>query len=219
MSASPSPIRLFLVDDHEIVRRGVAELLGAEPDLEVVGEAGTVADALARIAATQPDVALLDVRLPDGSGIDLCRDVLSRFPGVRCLMLTAYDDDDALFSAVVAGASGYVLKDVRGTRLADAVRAVAAGRSLIDPALGRRVTERMRAGGDPASEDPRLGSLGLRERQILSLIADGLTNRRIGEELGLAEKTVKNYVSSLLAKLGLERRTQAAVFALKDKRP
>ncbi|MGA1837678.1 response regulator transcription factor [Herbiconiux sp. 11R-BC] len=218
-------IRLFLVDDHEIVRRGVAELLGAEPDIEVVGEAGSAGEALGRIQATAPDVALLDVRLPDGSGIDLCRQLLSRPGGagpgtpngLRCLMLTAYDDDDALLAAVVAGASGYVLKDVRGTRLADSVRAVASGRSLMDPALTRRVAERMRARS--GETDPRFASLGLRERQILALIADGMTNRQIGEQLSLAEKTVKNYVSSLLSKLGLERRTQAAVFELEHRRP
>ncbi len=218
-------IRLFLVDDHEIVRRGVAELLGAEPDIEVVGEAASAGEALGRIQATAPDVALLDVRLPDGSGIDLCRQLLSR-PGaagprtparLRCLMLTAYDDDDALLAAVMAGASGYVLKDVRGTRLADSVRAVASGRSLMDPALTRRVAERMRARS--GETDPRFASLGLRERQILALIADGMTNRQIGEQLSLAEKTVKNYVSSLLSKLGLERRTQAAVFELEHRRP
>ncbi|WP_368497360.1 response regulator [Herbiconiux sp. A18JL235] len=208
---------VFLVDDHEIVRRGVAELLRSEPGIEVVGEAGSVSEALARIGATVPDVALLDVRLPDGSGVDLCRQVLSLHPGVRCLMLTAYDDDDALFSAVMAGASGYVLKDVRGTRLTDAVKAVAAGRTLTDPALASRVAERMRS-PEPRS-DPRFASLSGRERQILALIADGLTNRQIGERLTLAEKTVKNYVSSLLAKLGLERRTQAAVFELEHRKP
>ncbi|HEY8911858.1 response regulator transcription factor [Lacisediminihabitans sp.] len=204
-------IRVFLVDDHEIVRRGIADLLNAEPDIEVVGEAGTAAQARARIAATLPDVALLDVRLPDGSGIDVCRDVRSKSPEVRCLMVTAYDDDEALSAAVVAGAAGYVLKDVRGSGLVESIRKVAAGRTLIDPALSRRVVQRMEHTRD---SDPRLGSLSARERQILSLIADGLTNRQIGVELSLAEKTVKNYVSSLLSKLGLQRRTQAAVLHL-----
>ncbi len=209
-------IRIFLVDDHEIVRRGIAELITAEPDMEVVGEAGTAAQARARIAATRPDVALLDVRLPDGSGIDVCRDVRSDDPGVRCLILTGYDDDDALSAAVLAGASGYVLKDVRGSGLIESLRSVAAGRSLLDPALSQRVVKRMQS---DRIDDPRLGSLSAREGQILSLIADGLTNRQIGSELSLAEKTVKNYVSSLLSKLGLERRTQAAILHIGNRRP
>ena len=210
-------IEVFLVDDHEIVRRGLADLVGSQPDLVVVGEAATVRQAVGRIEATRPDVAVLDVRLPDGSGIDLCRDIRSRIPGVNCLILTAYDDDTAVSAAVMAGASGYVLKDVAGARLLDAIRTIAAGRSLLDPRLVQRATTmiRERAGTD----DPRLGSLGLRERQILRLIADGLTNRQIGAELGIAEKTVKNYVSSLLSKLGLERRTQAAVFQLEHSHP
>src|SRR5450830_1204668 len=212
MSDGSGPmIRVFLVDDHEIVRRGIADLLNAEPDIEVVGEAGTAAQARSRISATLADVALLDVRLPDGSGIDVCRDVRSRNPEVLCLVLTAYDDDEALSAAVVAGASGYVLKDVRGSGLVESIRKVASGRSLIEPALSRRVVQRMQHARD---SDPRLGSLSARERQILSLIADGLTNRQIGTELSLAEKTVKNYVSSLLSKLGLQRRTQAAVLHL-----
>lgn len=210
-------IEVFLVDDHEIVRRGLADLLGSQPDLEVVGEAGTVRQATGRIEATRPDVAVLDVRLPDGSGIDLCRDIRSRVPEVKCLILTAYDDDTAVSASVMAGASGYVLKDVGGARLVDAIRAVAAGRSLLDPGLVRRATTRIRERAD--DDDPRLGSLGLRERQILRLIADGLTNRQIGAKLGIAEKTVKNYVSSLLSKLGLERRTQAAVFQLEHADP
>ncbi len=209
-------IRIFLVDDHEIVRRGIAELITAEPDMEVVGEAGTAAQARARIAATRPDVALLDVRLPDGSGIDVCRDVRSDDPGVRCLILTGYDDDDALSAAVLAGASGYVLKDVRGSGLIESLRSVAAGRSLLDPALSQRVVKRMQS---DRIDDPRLGSLSAREGEILSLIADGLTNRQIGSELSLAEKTVKNYVSSLLSKLGLERRTQAAILHIGNRRP
>ncbi|GAB2843515.1 response regulator [Microbacterium insulae] len=208
-------IGVFLVDDHEIVRRGLVDLVGSQPDLEVVGEAATVRQARGRIEATAPSVAVLDVRLPDGSGVDLCRDIRSRLPQVHCLMLTAYDDDSAVSAAVLAGASGYILKDVGGSRLVDAIRAVAGGRSLMDPALVRRAATRIRQRAD--DDDPRLGSLGLRERQILRLIADGLTNRQIGERLGLAEKTVKNYVSSLLSKLGLERRTQAAIFELEHR--
>ncbi|MFB9309800.1 DNA-binding NarL/FixJ family response regulator [Agromyces hippuratus] len=202
--------RVFLVDDHEIVRRGVAELLEREHDLEVVGEAPDARHALARIAALSPDVALLDVRLPDDDGIDLCREIRSRYPAVRCLMLTAYDDDDAAMAAVLAGASGYVLKTIAGGRLVEDVRAVAAGRSLLSPAL----ISKLRPPATPAEgrDDPRFGSLNLRERQVLALIAEGLTNRQIGDRLSLAEKTVKNYVSGLLRKLGLERRTQAAAF-------
>ncbi len=209
-------ISIFLVDDHELVRRGIAALLSAEPDLEVIGEAGTAAHAQARIRATNPDVVVLDVRLPDGSGIDVCRDVMSGNPATKCIMLTAYDDDDAIYAAVLAGASGYVLKDIRGTGLIDSIRAVAGGRSLLDPALVTRVVERI---GDIHSKDPRLESLSSRESEILSLIAQGLTNRQIGETLSLAEKTVKNYVSALLSKLGLQRRTQAAVLHLEFRDP
>jgi len=205
--------RVILVDDHEIVRRGLADLLSAQHDIEIVGEAGTVAQARRRIPATSPDVAVLDVRLPDGSGIGLCRELAESAPDVRRLILTAYDDDAALFAAVVAGASGYLLKSVLGSQLVDGVRAVAAGTTLIDPELAARATKQMRDA--PHTDDPRIGSLGLRERQVLALIADGLSNRQIGERLGLAEKTVKNYVSSLLTKLGLERRTQAAVFGVR----
>jgi len=204
-------IRVFLVDDHEIVRRGIADLLNAEPDIDVVGEASSAAQAVGRIAATVPDVAVLDVRLPDGNGIDVCRDIRSQHPEVRCLILTGYDDDEAINAAVLAGASGYVLKDVRGSGLIEAIRKVAAGRSLIDSSLSRRVVEKIET---ESAEDPRLGSLSLRESQILALIADGLTNRQIGVELGLAEKTIKNYVSGLLSKLGLQRRTQAAILRL-----
>ncbi|SMH48346.1 two component transcriptional regulator, LuxR family [Rathayibacter oskolensis] len=200
--------RVFLLDDHEIVRRGLAELLGSEPDLEIVGQTGTAASGLREILALRPDVAVLDVRLPDGSGIDVCRDVRSRDPRIRCLILTAYDDDKALYAAVIAGASGYVLKDIRGKGLIDAVRSAAAGDILLEPAVVAAVTARLR--GEHAV-DPRLAGLSERERQILALIADGLTNRQIGVELSLAEKTIKNYVSSVLSKLGLERRTQAAV--------
>jgi DNA-binding NarL/FixJ family response regulator len=209
------PIRVFLVDDHEIVRRGIADLLDAEPDLEVIGEAPTAALARTRIAATRPDVAVLDVRLPDGSGIDVCRDVRSAQPDVRCLILTAYDDDDALRAAIIAGAAGYVLKDVRGGKLIESVRLAASGHSLIDPELARRAISQLK---DTTAHDPVLDGLGLRERQILALIADGLTNRQIGDGLKLAEKTVKNYVSSLLGKLGLERRTQAAILHLEHQR-
>ncbi len=197
--------RVFLVDDHEIVRRGVADLINAETDLEVVGEASTVKQALARIAATRPDVAVLDVRLPDGSGIDLCRDIRSAHPAVQCLMLTAYDDDEASYTAVLAGAAGYVLKDIRGQGLLDGIRRVANGESLVAPGVTRRIVEQASTGKDAAE-------LSLRERQVLDQIAAGLTNRQIAEHLGLAEKTVKNYVSGLLAKLGMERRTQAAVY-------
>ncbi len=204
-------IRVFLADDHEVVRRGLSELLGAQPDIEIVGEAGTAAQARSRIAATRPDVAVLDVRLPDGSGIDVCRAIQSTQPETRCLILTAYDDDQALYAAVIAGAAGYVLKDVRGTHLIDSIRAVANGRSLLDPALRKRAVESMK---DSSRPDPRLEGLSLRERQVLALIADGLTNREIGVRMDLAEKTVKNYVSGLLSKLGLQRRTQALLVQL-----
>lgn len=208
-----SPIRVFLTDDHEIVRRGLAALIDAQDDMEVVGEAATAAQARARILAVRPDVAVLDVRLPDGSGIDVCRTVKQEQPSIRCLMLTAYDDEDALRSAIIAGADGYVVKDIRGSTLLDDIRAAHRGRRLIDPRIAERVSATLR---EPA-DDPRFSSLGLRERQVLALIADGCTNRQIAERLGLAEKTVKNYVSSLLAKLGLERRTQAAVLHLEHR--
>ena len=204
-----APIRVFLLDDHEIVREGVRALLEGTEGIEVVGEAGTAAEALARIPPTRPDVAILDVQLPDGSGVEVCRDVRSAHPEIRCLMLTSFSDDEALFDAVVAGAAGYLLKQVRGTDIVDAVRRVAAGQSLLDPTLVGRVMERMRR---PPQEDERLARLTGQERKILALIAEGLTNRQIAERMFLAEKTVKNYVSNLLAKLGMERRTQAAVF-------
>lgn len=209
--------RVFLVDDHEIVRRGIAQLVDAEADLDVVGEAGDIAEALRRIEATAPDVAVLDVRLPDGSGVDLCREVRSRHPHIACLMLTAYDDDEALRSAALAGASGYVLKDIRSAALVDAIRASAAGRT-VQSAQALRTAAQAAApvtGSAPASPD---ADLTYRERQVLDLIADGLTNREIGERLGLAEKTVKNYVSGLLAKLGMVRRTQAAVYGAEHRR-
>ncbi|KZE91498.1 response regulator [Microbacterium sp. TNHR37B] len=209
-------IKVFLVDDHEIVRRGLSDLLDAQRDMEVVGEAATIHHALRRIEATAPHVAVIDVRLPDGSGIDLCRDIRSRAPEVACMMLTAYDDDEAVNASVLAGAAGYALKNVDGTRLVSAVRAVAQGRSAMSPSVVHRATESLRQRAD--DNDPRMGALGLRERQILRLIADGLTNRQIGECLGIAEKTVKNYVSSLLSKLGLERRTQAVIFQIEHPR-
>jgi two-component system response regulator DevR len=202
--------RVFLVDDHEIVRRGIADIIDAERDLEVVGEASTVRQALGRVAATMPDVVVLDVQLPDGSGIDLCRSILSAHAGMRCLMLTAFDDDQASYASVLAGASGYVLKEVRGQKLIEGIRAVAAGRTLLTQAISDRVVEALSAARVSATRDEP--ELTLRERQVLQLIADGLTNRQIGERLELAEKTVKNYVSGLLAKLGMERRTQAAVY-------
>ncbi len=206
------PIRVFLLDDHEVVRRGLRDLLEADGDVTIVGESGSAQEATARIPALRPDVAVLDARLPDGSGVDVCRDVRSVDPSIRALILTSYDDDEALFAAILAGAAGYLLKQVGGQDLVDAVRRVAAGQSLIDPALTARVLERLRHG--PA-EHEELASLTEQERKVLMLIAEGLTNRQIGERLSLAEKTVKNYVSSLLAKLGLERRTQAAVLAAK----
>ena len=186
------------------------ELLASEPDMEVVGEAGTAADALARIIATRPDVAVLDIRLPDRSGVEVCREIRSRDETIRCMMLTSFADDEALFDAIMAGASGYVLKDIRGSELLAAVRDVAAGRSLLDPVATARELERLRGGG--AKPDDRLASLTEQERRILILIGEGLTNRVIGERLHLAEKTIKNYVSSLLSKLGMERRSQAAAF-------
>ncbi|HYN75966.1 MAG TPA: response regulator transcription factor [Candidatus Limnocylindria bacterium] len=203
-------IRVFLLDDHEVVRRGLRELLEPEPDLEVVGEAGSAAEALRRIPAMRPDVAVLDARLPDGSGIDVCRDIRSAHPEIRALILTSFDDDDALFAAIMAGAAGYVLKDIHGDDLIDAIRRVHSGQSLLDPAVTGQVLERLRHG---KPEDKRLASLSDQERRVLSLIGEGLTNRQIAEQMFLAEKTVKNYVSSLLSKLGMERRTQAAIFA------
>ncbi len=201
--------RVFLLDDHEVVRRGLKELIDAEDDLEVVGEAGSAGMGLASISTCDPDVAVLDVRLPDGNGVEVCREVRARDPKIACLMLTSFSDDEALFDAIMAGAAGYLLKDVRGNDLIDAIRRVAAGDSLLDPTLTGRVLERLRKGDE---EDPRLASLSEQERRILELIAEGLTNRQIAERMHLAEKTVKNYVSNLLAKLGMQRRTEAAVF-------
>src|SRR3954466_11673825 len=203
-------IRVFLLDDHEVVRRGVRDLLEAEEDLEVVGEAGTAEEARQRIPATSPDVAVLDVRLPDGSGVEVCRDVRSSRPDIACIMLTSFADDEALFEAIMAGAAGYVLKQVSGSNLVDAVRRVGAGQPLLDPSGNARALERLRKGPD---EDERLKGITDQERRILNLLADGKTNRQIAEEMFLAEKTIKNYVSNLLAKMGMSRRTEAAVYA------
>jgi two-component system, NarL family, response regulator DevR len=203
------PIRVFLVDDHEIVRRGLVDLLDSTPDMVVVGEAGNATDALHRIPAVRPDVAVLDGRLPDGSGIDVCREIRSSLPETQCLILTSYDDDEALFAAVMAGAAGYLLKEIDGASLTQAIRTVAAGRSLLDSAVTGKLLERLR---HPPVADPRISSLTARESEILDLIAEGLSNRQIGQRLFIAEKTVKNYVSSLLSKLNMERRTQVAVF-------
>jgi two-component system response regulator DevR len=205
--AGPGPIRVFLLDDHEVVRRGLKDLLEVEGEFVVVGEAATAAEALARVPAVKPQVAVLDVRLPDGDGVTVCRELRSRMPELACLMLTSFADDEALFDAIIAGASGYLLKQVGGQDLVGAVRTVAGGGSLLDPKLITVVMARLRAG---APKDP-LAALTAQERRILDLIGEGLTNRQIGERLFLAEKTVKNYVSSLLAKLGIERRVQAAV--------
>lgn len=204
------PISVFLVDDHEVVRRGVRDLLESSGDVDVVGEAGSVAEARSAVPAAAPDVAVLDVQLPDGTGIELCRELRSARPELACLMLTSFPDDDALLDAVVAGASGYVLKQVRGSDLVAAVHQVAAGHSLLDPVLRERAATRIRSGPE---DDDRLKHLTPQERRILDLLADGLTNRQIAEEMFLAEKTIKNYVSNLLAKMGMSRRTEAAVYA------
>ncbi|WP_371494691.1 response regulator transcription factor [Kitasatospora sp. NBC_00374] len=206
------PLRVFLLDDHEVVRRGVRDLLEAEPDIEVVGEGGTCAEALARVPALRPQVAVLDVRLPDGNGVTVCRELRDRMPGLVCLMLTSFDDDDALLDAIMAGAAGYVLKQVKGADLVSAVRTVASGQSMLDPATTRRLMENLRH-RDESDSDAALAELTPREREILALVGEGKTNREIGRELYLAEKTVKNHVSRLLAKLGVERRLQAAVIA------
>ncbi|MEU8782429.1 response regulator transcription factor [Streptomyces sp. NPDC048637] len=208
------PIRVFLLDDHEVVRRGVADLLDAEPDIEVVGDAGTAAQALARGPALRPDVAVLDVRLPDGDGVTVCRELRSHLPGLACLMLTSFDDDEALLDAIMAGAAGYVLKEIKGADLVAAVRTVASGSSMLDPATTARLMSSLRGGGsDAPPEAAALAGLSPREREILGLIGAGLTNRQIGKRLYLSEKTIKNHISRLLAKLGVERRIQAAVLA------
>lgn len=214
MSDTPVPkLRVFLLDDHELVRRGVRELLEGEGDIEVVGEASTAAEAMARVPAVRPDVAVLDVRLPDGDGVTVCRDLRSQFPDLACLMLTSFSDDDALLGAVMAGAAGYVLKDIRGGDLVGAVRTVAGGGSLLDARSTAHVLSRLR---EKKAVDP-LDVLTEQERKILDLIGEGLTNRQIGERMYLAEKTVKNHVSSLLSKLGLQRRTQAAVLVTEQR--
>src|SRR3954468_19864326 len=202
-------IRVFLLDDHEVVRRGVRDLLESEGDVVVVGEASTAAEALARVPAVRPDVCVLDVRLPDGDGVSVCRDLRSQFPDMACLMLTSFADDEALFDSILAGAAGYVLKQVRGADILGAVRTVAGGGSLLDSGTTARVMQRLRNQGN---ENDPLAALSEQERHILDLIGEGLTNRQIGERMFLAEKTVKNYVSNLLSKLGMERRTQAAAF-------
>ncbi|MEC3957916.1 response regulator transcription factor [Nocardia sp. CDC153] len=205
-------IKVFLVDDHEIVRRGLVDLLESDPELTVVGESGDVAHALARIPALRPDVAVLDVRLPDGNGIELCRDLLSRNDGLRCLILTSFTDEQAMMDAILAGASGYVVKDIKGMELAKAVKEVGSGRSLLDNRAAAALMDRLRRSAEP---DGPLAGLTEQERKLLDLLGEGLTNRQIAERMFLAEKTVKNYVSRLLAKLGMERRTQAAVYASK----
>ncbi|WP_103889451.1 response regulator [Actinacidiphila yanglinensis] len=212
--SAQSPIRVFLVDDHEVVRRGVRDLLDAEPDIEVVGEAESAGHALARGPAVRPDVAVLDIRLPDGDGISVCRELRSSLPSLACLMLTSFDDDDALLDAIMAGAAGYVLKQIKGSDLVSAIRTVAEGQSLLDPATTTRLMSTLREDrSDAGPERGELAGLTPREREILGLIGEGLTNRQIGERLYLSEKTVKNNVSRLLAKLGVERRVQAAVIA------
>lgn len=204
------PIKVFLLDDHEIVRRGLRDLLESAGDMEVVAEAGSAEEALRRLPAANPDVAVLDVRLPDGNGVEVCREIRSRMPTVQCLMLTSYADDEALFDAIMAGASGYVLKQVRADDLIEAIRKVAAGQSLLDPGVTARVLERLRSG---TVADEKLEGLTGQERKILDLLAEGMTNREIADRMYLAEKTVKNYVSNLLSKMGMQRRTEAAVYA------
>ena len=205
-------VTVFLVDDHEVVRRGLADLLASDPDLEIIGDAGSVSEAMVRIPAAKPDVAVLDVRLPDGNGIELCRDLLSELPDLRCLMLTSFTSDEAMLEAILAGASGYVVKDIRGMELAQAIKDVGAGKSLLDNRAAAALMAKLR--GATETKDP-LSGLTERERTLLALLGEGLTNKQIAARMFLAEKTVKNYVSRLLAKLGMERRTQAAVFATK----
>lgn len=212
-SAAETPIRVFLLDDHEVVRRGVHDLLDDEPDITVVGEAATAEQALVRVPALRPHVAVLDVRLPDGDGVTVCRELRSRMPDLACLMLTSFDDEEALLDSIMAGASGYVLKQIQGSDLVSAVRTVARGQSLLDPSATTRLMARLRGGQQPETEPDVLPGLTDREREILALIGEGLTNRQIGQRLYLAEKTVKNHISRMLAKLGVERRVQAAVIA------
>jgi len=213
-ASTAEPVRVFLLDDHEVVRRGVRDLLELEDDLVVVGEGATAAEALTRIPALRPQVAVLDVRLPDGDGVTVCREIRSRMPEVACLMLTSFADDDALFDSIMAGAAGYVLKQIRGNDLVGAVRTVAAGGSLLDSRTTARVMARLR---DQAEHNDPLAALSEQERRVLDLIGEGLTNRQIGERMFLAEKTVKNYVSNVLSKLGMQRRTQAAILSTQVK--
>lgn len=208
--SEPGLVRVYLLDDHDVVRHGLRSLLEASGSISVVGESGLATEAIARIPALRPDVAILDGRLPDGSGIEVCRAVRSVDPGINVLILTSYDDDESMFEAIIAGAAGYILKEIRGSDIVDAVLRAAAGYSLIDPGVVSRVLDRIRKGPETA---PELSVLTERERELLGLIAEGMTNRQIGEHMFLAEKTVKNYVTSILGKLGLERRTQAAVLA------
>jgi DNA-binding NarL/FixJ family response regulator len=208
-----NPIRVFLLDDHEVVRRGVRDLLNDEPDIEVIGEAGTVEQALVRVPALRPQVAVLDVRLPDGDGVTVCRELRSRMPELACLMLTSFDDEEALLDSIMAGASGYVLKQIQGSDLVSAVRTVAGGQSLLDASATTKLMARLRGDRQEAQQPDGLQGLTEREREILALVGEGLTNRQIGQRLYLAEKTVKNHISRLLAKLGVERRIQAAVIA------
>jgi two-component system, NarL family, response regulator DevR len=216
VTESAKPITVFLLDDHEIVRRGLRDLLEAEGDIEVVGEASTQEQAVGRVHALDPDVAVLDVRLQDGNGVEACREIRSLHPRTACLILTSYADDEALFEAIMAGAAGYVLKQIRANDLVDAIRRVAAGQNLLDPAVTARVLERLRRGPE---EDELIARLSPQERQVLLLLAEGLTNRQIAERLYLAEKTIKNYVTSVLAKMGLTRRTEAAVYAARHLKP
>jgi DNA-binding NarL/FixJ family response regulator len=210
MSKGAPVLKVFLVDDHEMVRRGVADLLDEEPDLTVVGQASSVAEAMSRVPALMPDLVVLDVRLPDGNGVELCRELRSRLPDLQCLMLTSYTDEDAMLEAILAGAGGYVIKDIKGSALLSAVRTVGSGRSLLDNRAAAALMSRLRAN---AAEPGPLAGLTDQERVLLDLIGEGLTNRQIAERMFLAEKTVKNYVSRVLAKLGMQRRTQAAVLA------
>ncbi|MFI8458029.1 response regulator [Kitasatospora sp. NPDC085464] len=212
VAGTSGSVTVFLLDDHEVVRRGVHDLLDAEPDFRVIGEAATVEQALARVPALRPDVAILDMRLPDGDGVTVCRELRSRMPGLACLILTSFDDEEALLDAIMAGAAGYVLKQISGTDLVSAVRTVASGQSMLDPGAATRLMARLR--GDAVTEQSSdLPQLTEREREVLALVGEGLTNRQIGQRLFLAEKTVKNHISRLLAKLGVERRVQAALIA------
>lgn len=212
-ASAAAPIRVFLLDDHDVVRRGLRDLLEDEPDIRVAGEAATAAEAVARGPALRPDVAVLDVRLPDGDGIAVCLELRSRMPGLPCLMLTSFDDDEALLDAILAGAAGYVLKQIKNSDLVAAVRTVASGQSMLDPATTGRLLDSLRGEPEDSGEQGPLADLAPREREILALIGDGLTNREIGDRLYLSEKTVKNNISRLLSKLGVERRIQAAVIA------